>query len=327
MNAPSTTVLPARRVRISAVVPVYNSEPWLRAALDSLLKQTESFHEIVAVNDGSTDGSLDVLRAYECDGLVRVLTQDNHGQGAARNVGARHASGDWIYFFDSDDVASPVLVATLSEHLQAGARELDAVLFSGEAFVDPGVDSSALARTPTYQRPALGHFSSLHAATLALEACTASFVSPCLYVLSSGLVQRVPLRFADDYHEDDNFYLDLVASAGPALVIADVLFRRRVRAGSVTSSPKSVRHLRGYLGASMRARAHARRTPDAARRQYFRRKAIEYYLAALALSRSIEGGHPLRSLLARLLALPTWRLTPSQYAEVLVGGRPGRPAP
>jgi glycosyltransferase involved in cell wall biosynthesis len=252
---------------------------------------------------------------------VHVLDQgSNRGQGLARNLGASHASGDWVYFFDSDDLASPRLVEIVSNQCAAG-DQLDVILFGGEPFLDADIDREILQRIPSYQRPQLGRFHSLYEATEALDARAASYVSPCLYVVSNKLLRSKSLAFPADYHEDDNFYLDLVAHASESLVLPDVLFERRIRAGSVTTSPKTMKHLRGYLGASSRARRHSRHQPEANRRQYFQRKAIEYYLQAMALSGRVQGENPYKWVFARLLALPTWKLTRRQYAAVLSAGR------
>lgn len=89
---------------ISVITPVYNSEPFLRQCLDSLIAQTYSDWELLAVDDGSTDGSSDILREYEKkDARIRVFTQTNAGPAAARNVALREMRGDYVTFLDSDD--------------------------------------------------------------------------------------------------------------------------------------------------------------------------------------------------------------------------------
>lgn len=90
--------------KVSVIVPVYNTEHFLPKCLDSLLAQTLSDIEIICVNDGSTDNSLAILRAYEKkDSRVKVITQENLKQGAARNRGTNLAQGEYIGYIDSDD--------------------------------------------------------------------------------------------------------------------------------------------------------------------------------------------------------------------------------
>jgi glycosyltransferase involved in cell wall biosynthesis len=88
---------------VSIIVPCYNSEAWVAAALESALRQTWSDKEVIVVNDGSKDGSLAVARRFEDRG-VRVLNQPNAGASAARNAGLRAARGQYIQFLDADDL-------------------------------------------------------------------------------------------------------------------------------------------------------------------------------------------------------------------------------
>ena len=92
------------RVKVSIVVPVYNVEQYLRECLDSLINQTLEDIEIICVNDGSTDGSLSILREYESnDSRVKVIDKPNAGYGQTMNVGMDVASGEYVGFVDSDD--------------------------------------------------------------------------------------------------------------------------------------------------------------------------------------------------------------------------------
>jgi CDP-glycerol glycerophosphotransferase len=96
------------RPRISVVVPVYDVAGYLPECLDSILTQSVTDLEVVAVDDGSTDESPAVLSAYaERDPRVRVVRQDNAGLGAARNTGVEHARGELLWFVDSDDLLAP----------------------------------------------------------------------------------------------------------------------------------------------------------------------------------------------------------------------------
>ncbi len=91
---------------VSLIIPVYNSAPYLPMCLESLLEQTYKNIEIICVNDGSTDDSLNVLEMYERkDSRVRVFTKDNEGKGAApaRNKGMSYARGTYVLVLDSDD--------------------------------------------------------------------------------------------------------------------------------------------------------------------------------------------------------------------------------
>ena len=91
-------------ILISAIIPVYNSEKYLEDCIRSLMNQTLKNIEMIFINDGSTDKSLDILRMYEkLDDRIIVINQDNNGPSSARNKGIRIARGEYLSFIDSDD--------------------------------------------------------------------------------------------------------------------------------------------------------------------------------------------------------------------------------
>lgn len=91
-------------MKISIIVPVYNTEEYLAECLNSLLNQTLNEIEIICVNDGSTDNSLEILNTFSKKfSNIIVFTKDNEGSGSARNLGLKHAKGEYIAFLDSDD--------------------------------------------------------------------------------------------------------------------------------------------------------------------------------------------------------------------------------
>jgi hypothetical protein len=90
---------------ISIVVPVYNVEKYLKECLDSLVNQTLDSYQIIIVNDGSTDSSLDIINEYKnnYNDLIKVIDQKNGGLSSARNSGIKFAEGKYLAFIDSDD--------------------------------------------------------------------------------------------------------------------------------------------------------------------------------------------------------------------------------
>ncbi|MEJ1971710.1 MAG: glycosyltransferase family A protein [Lacunisphaera sp.] len=91
---------------VSIIIPCFNAARWLPATLESALAQTYAAREIIVIDDGSTDNSRTVAESY-ADRGVRVVTQTNAGQGAACNHGLRLARGEYVKFFDADDLLSP----------------------------------------------------------------------------------------------------------------------------------------------------------------------------------------------------------------------------
>lgn len=92
-------------VKVSVIVPVYNAESYIENTIQNLLKQTLSDIEFIFINDGSSDGSLEILNKYkqENPGKIIVIDQENKGPGGARNSGILAAKGEYIGFVDSDD--------------------------------------------------------------------------------------------------------------------------------------------------------------------------------------------------------------------------------
>lgn len=90
-------------VKVSIIVPVYNVEKYIKRCVDSLLNQTFEDYELVFINDGSKDNSLEILNTYKSNSKIRIYTQSNKGPALTRNRGIKLASGKYIMFIDSDD--------------------------------------------------------------------------------------------------------------------------------------------------------------------------------------------------------------------------------
>ena len=100
----------AETMDISVVIPLYNKKSSIRTAVECALRQTCSVREVIIVDDGSTDGSAEVVKGlikeyfWRGDGRIRLVSQTNSGVSAARNTGIREAKGEWIAFLDADDI-------------------------------------------------------------------------------------------------------------------------------------------------------------------------------------------------------------------------------
>lgn len=147
-NSPSAdgSTTAAAAGRVSVVVPVYNSEPYLRECIDSVLAQTYHDIEVIAVDGGSTDGSLDTLEGY--GGRVRVVHEPGSGISATVNTGVRLMTGGWLKRVDSDDVLHPDAVSELvatsasADHDAKSVAFLDHIRIDREGAVLPGVHAN-----------------------------------------------------------------------------------------------------------------------------------------------------------------------------------------
>ncbi len=110
---------------VSIIIPVYNCGPYLAQCLDSVLSQTYANLEVIVVDDGSTDSSLEICRSYQLrDGRIKLFHKENGGQSSARNRGLDECSGDFIMFIDSDDYVSPRMVESLYRRIMEDGSDL-----------------------------------------------------------------------------------------------------------------------------------------------------------------------------------------------------------
>ena len=96
---------------VSVIIPVYNSAQFLKESLESVLNQTYQNIEIICVNDGSTDDSLEILKQYS--NKITIISQENHGLASALNAGIKQMKGNWFKWFSPDDLMYPNTIESL----------------------------------------------------------------------------------------------------------------------------------------------------------------------------------------------------------------------
>lgn len=120
-------------LKVSIIVPVYNVEKYLRDCLNSIVNQTFTDIEVICVDDGSTDNSLNILKEYaNKDNRFVILQQENQGAACARNYGLKVSNGEYLLFLDSDDVFSSELVE--KTFLKAELYDVDIVAYKAISF-------------------------------------------------------------------------------------------------------------------------------------------------------------------------------------------------
>ena len=108
-------------MKISIIIPVYNVENYLAECLNSVVNQTYRNIEIIIVNDGSTDNSFSIIQQYQLqDERIKIINQENQGLSAARNAGMKVASGEYLWFVDSDDYVAINACEEFVKHLCMG---------------------------------------------------------------------------------------------------------------------------------------------------------------------------------------------------------------
>ncbi len=132
---------------VSVIIPAYNTGPYLAETLETVLRQTYPYREVIVVDDGSTENLLAGLDRYRS--VISYIRQDNTGNGAATNTGLRAARGEYIALLDHDDLWLPEKLQTqvqiAARHPESGLIACDGVQFSGETVIAPSLFCGPLA--------------------------------------------------------------------------------------------------------------------------------------------------------------------------------------
>lgn len=124
-------------MKLSIIIPIYNSEKYIEACLKSCLAQDFDDYEIICVDDGSTDLSYHICQQYVQNNLrIRVIKKENGGVSSARNKGIEEAKGEWIWFVDSDDMVLRNCISYLYSCVAIGG-EYDLLMFDIKRVNDP----------------------------------------------------------------------------------------------------------------------------------------------------------------------------------------------
>ncbi len=236
-------------ILVSIIIPMYNVEKYIGECLGSLLNQTYGNLEIICVNDGSTDATLDiVLDVAKDDPRIRVVNRKNGGLSEARNTGMDEATGKYIYFLDADDT----LQADAMEILVKCAEEsgLQVVFFNAETVFESNEAEEKNRNYGEYYKRN-GKYEGIHTG----EELFITFIqnwdfkpSACLVFMNRLFLQEIGLRFyAGIYHEDNLFTIRLMQMAEKCMLCNKTLYRRLIREASIVSGEKNVKHAYGFF--------------------------------------------------------------------------------
>lgn len=224
--------------KVSLIVPVFNTEKYLRKCLDSLVSQTLRDIEIVCVNDGSSDSSPAILAEYaQRDARIRVVSQPNRGLSAARNAGLRVVSGEYLLFMDSDDRLDAAAADRLYE--RAVKDRLDLLFYNADCFADSLEAESRSKSLAAYYRRSREYAEVKSGADLAAEMRSNGdyLCSACLALWRTEFLRANGLEFTVGIlHEDTDFTFRALLLAERAAHMDAVFFHRRVRGGSIMSN-------------------------------------------------------------------------------------------
>jgi len=214
-------------MKFSIIIPVYNVEAYLKKCLDSVLNQRYTNFEIILINDGSTDTSSSICERYvELDSRIYLFHQVNSGLSVARNTGLANATGDYIWFVDSDDWIAPDALEVLFSKLQSIHYEV--VGFSNFNYYE---DKDG--QTEAYN---IQEITTTTGADF-INQSSFFFTSACCFIYSNHFLKQNKLQFESGLmHEDDYFNLSCFGSISTCCKLPVALYYYRRRQGSITTA-------------------------------------------------------------------------------------------
>lgn len=229
-------------MKFSIIIPVYNVELYLKDCLDSILGQNFNDFEIICINDGSTDLSLDILNSYN-DPRIKIINQKNSGQSAARNLGLSTAKGEYIWFIDSDDKIAEDSLWSLNNYILKNDSP-NIIFFNSSIFYDNDI---------LQQKGWFQYKRNFYGSTNIIEFFNNEMlkktliISPCMYIFKRNL--NKDLCFINGIiHEDNPFLIQLIWNnpEHECLSVDNFFYMRRIRPNSIMTMKKEDRHFYGY---------------------------------------------------------------------------------
>lgn len=235
---------------ISVVIPVYNTEKYLRECLDSVMNQTFKDLEIICINDGSTDNSEEILENYKKnDERIKIIhLPENRGLSYVRNRGLESAEGRYIYFLDSDDAIEENAMEIL--YYEAEKEKLDVIFFDAKIKYE---DEKYKKKFETYNAVHKGRYTGVKTGSALFQE----------FVINQEWTGSVPRQFwRKDFlhnghlnfyegiiHEDELFAFKAIMQAKRVKFLKNRLFIRRFRDNSIMANPISDKNFYGYFTA------------------------------------------------------------------------------
>ena len=237
--------------KVSVIIPIYNTAPYLTECLTSIRDQTLCDIEVICVNDGSTDNSLELLKYFAKDDDRFVLcTQSNTGRGTARNRGIAQARGRYIYFMDSDDLLETDALNQL--YTQADEKKLDVLLFDATCFAaDSDIEGKRLAEENKNNYIRTNAYDDVYLGIDLLNRMCVNHDFSCsmpLEIIRRELLVNSGIIFPDGIiHEDEPYAVEVLCRAKRVSHLNKTFFHRRYRANSTMTKMRSFADAYGYF--------------------------------------------------------------------------------
>ena len=225
---------------ISIIIPVYNTEKYLRRCMDSVLHSACDDLEILLINDGSTDRSPAICEEYSRhDSRVKVIHQKNQGVSSARNTGLDHCQGEWIVFVDSDDFISRDFLSLITRE---NNQDKDLLLFDFSKHIAGQASADYPVRTLTFQGKEMQELIRRILVPQPLYAGgNADFRTPCARAYRKSIIDRYSIRFSPGLTvgEDLLFNLEYQLRARSCVYTSVPVYCYDIHLGSATHGFRS----------------------------------------------------------------------------------------
>lgn len=235
-------------VKISVIVPVYNAADFVEESVNSIRNNTFKDIEIICVNDGSTDNSLEILNTLKMqDERIVIIDKPNGGPSDSRNAGLDVARGEFISFVDSDDYVHPKMLEFL--YTKMNKNNLDQLYFSAASFFDnESVHTEFSEFENLYKRH--GEYSGVVTGRelFAKMVNNSEFrPTPWMFMSKRSLFENNSIRFEKDLiHEDNLFVIISLCYAQRTEFVNTVLYFRRVHDNSIMTGANKVKRIYSY---------------------------------------------------------------------------------
>jgi glycosyltransferase involved in cell wall biosynthesis len=216
--------------KVSVIIPIYNVEKYIRQCLDSIVNQTLQNIEIICINDGSTDRSLSILKEYASrDKRIIVISQENQGLAAARNIGIQNSIGTYISFIDSDDYVKPDFLEIA--YIKLEELQIDSVWLNVKKFDDI---KKSFTKDNYFLRTNNGPL------TITPKNINSFPVISCNKVYRLRTIKKNNIIFSKGiFFEDLEFYYRFFTQSKETYFINKHLYIYRLRPNSILSSKKN----------------------------------------------------------------------------------------
>ena len=233
---------------ISIIIPVYNTEKYLRECLDSVLSQSLTEIEVLCVNDGSTDSSLEILNEYAAkDPRVAVINSEtNNGLASARDLGLGQTKGKWVKFVDSDDLLPN---GTLERQVKAAeAGDVDILVHSAEPFLESEVLSEHFKGLKDCYSIHREYPDVLSGPDYFQQVYENKDYRPEVWLrfFRADFLAKNDFSFKMKLFSSEDEYFTTITSlyADRVIVLNEVGYRYRIRENSIMTAPVSIKYLR-----------------------------------------------------------------------------------